>query len=123
MTIAGRWRESAAGRQLHVIVSVQNIGASKVDLIQAGTGLDLYVLVNNSPPYTEWKHRESVPFLQHHHWIEPGETVNADLIAPIVFEDAPVLTRASLHWKRLGASEGVLVVCDKIIWPRGGGHD
>jgi len=91
--MAGQWRVVlGVGNLFHVRVRVTNIGASKVDLVQHGSGLRISFPAHDQPEPTlpvEW---EPVPLrsgdeqfrvfelLEEHQWIEPGETVSDDLL-------------------------------------------
>ena len=65
-----------------VIASVQikNVGLSKLELTQEGSGLRVlsHALAKpeKAPAVVEWEWQSTVPVFEKHKWIEPGETIS-----------------------------------------------
>jgi hypothetical protein len=100
----GQWRRINRRQLLQARIRVKNIGASKVTLLQKGTGLRVSVLAANqlSPPAAAgWDSRGVFVILKEHAWIEPGETISDDLLLDLG-TSAPVATlfEARLVWRR-----------------------
>jgi hypothetical protein len=66
---------------LAVSIKVKNVGLSRVDIRQSGTGLRISAAEERSPKImiaAEWRHLGTFPILESHAWIEPGEPVGED---------------------------------------------
>ncbi|HZJ06179.1 MAG TPA: hypothetical protein VFD59_12010 [Nocardioidaceae bacterium] len=114
----GQWRLADGEHVLHCRVTVKNIGASKVDLLQKGTGLVVHTAepAGVAPASLEWTPLRAFEILADHHWIEPGETVSDDLLLALGHVPRPVLFRCVLRWKwASGAGDIVIVTARKII--------
>jgi hypothetical protein len=99
----GQWRRNRR-QLLQARIRVKNIGASKVTLLQKGTGLRVSVLAANqpSPPAPAgWDSRGVFVILKEHAWIEPGETISDDLLLDLGMSAAvATLFEARLVWRR-----------------------
>jgi len=108
--LSGQWRKVGHRRRvnrkqlLQARIRVKNIGASKVTLLQEGTGLRVSLLAANqsSPPAPAgWESQKVFVVLKEHAWIEPGETVSDDLLLNLGTSTAvPTLFEARLVWRR-----------------------
>ena len=58
---------------VRAVVTVKNVGLSKVDIQQAGTGLRF--LAWDETQRAGWRHLATVEVFLRHQWIEPGETI------------------------------------------------
>src|SRR5512132_4173741 len=79
----GQWRIINGRPLLQARLTVKNIGASVVTLLQKGTGLRVGMLEGNqpSPPAAQvWRELRVFEVLGEHQWIEPQETVSDDLL-------------------------------------------
>jgi hypothetical protein len=81
-TISGRVLPLNNSTYLLVTISLKNVGLSKVDLEQEGTGLRLSthkaVPRLDDPIEADWSHLTTFPVFREHAWIEPGETITED---------------------------------------------
>lgn len=117
----GQWRTVQDKEALHARVTVKNIGASKVDLLQEGTALAVYQLKpmeSSEPSAWGWDDDAYTAYeiLKDHQWIEPGETVSEDLLLHVSLTPEPVLFRCVLRWKwATGKDDIVIVTARKII--------
>lgn len=116
----GQWRDVAGASVLHARVTVKNIGATDVELLQEGTALiveSMQVEQPATPSSVQWTPLQASAILEDHQWIEPNETVSDDLFLRLgVSAPEPMLFRCSLRWKwgRRGG-DIVIVVARKII--------
>jgi hypothetical protein len=117
VAIAGAWVDAGGARRLHVTTSLRNIGASMVELIQESTGLGVDGMQAGRGRHVDWVPGPVVSIFESHAWIEPGETVTDDLIAPVVYVDLPVRIEVRLIWRWAGGRRNIQVVARKIIWP------
>jgi len=63
---------------IRAVVKVKNVGLSKVDIQQKGSGLRFLIWDASEP--SGWRHLTTKSVLEHHEWIEPGETVEDHLV-------------------------------------------
>jgi hypothetical protein len=116
--LAGEWRLVDGRRLFHARITVENIGASKVTLLQRGTGLRVSVLAQNqpvAPAAATWEHLKVFEILEEHQWIEPGETVSDDLLLNLgILEPAPTLLEARLVWKWSKRSGNIVVMARQV---------
>jgi hypothetical protein len=123
VTIAGSWVAAEAEPNLHVTVSVKNIGTTVVRLIQKGTGLAVEPLEKPQPAGKNsmvWAQGRTIRIFADHEWIEPGETISNDLISTAPFRAQPVRANVRLVWKWTGGENNIVVMAHKIIWPNDG---
>ena len=118
--MAGQWRSVQGQRLLEARVSVKNIGASIVRLIQRGSGLRISELVLPVPNETNhvaaWNSLRVFPLLVEHQWIEPGETVTEDMLVNLrVPEDLPVLFETRLVWSWRDGEDNVVVFARQVV--------
>jgi hypothetical protein len=117
--LAGQWRLVDGRRLLHARITVKNIGASKVTLLQRGTGLRVSVLGQDqpvAPASTSWERLRVFEILGAHQWIEPGETVSDDLLLNLGRPGpTPVLFEVRLVWKWTERSGNIVVLTRQII--------
>lgn len=117
VTLAGQWLEVGAQSCLLARIHVKNIGASKVDLLQKGTGLRISTMGDVGPNgRVEWTAGPVHPILENHKWIEPNETVSDDvLVTPSTDSGRPVLFEARLVWKWSGGDRNIVVVARRVV--------
>jgi len=91
LTLGGRaWQ---AKHVTHVTASVQikNVGLSKLELSQEGSGLRVFSHALARPPDTpavvEWKRQITLPVFEKHKWIEPGETISDQTLIALAHND------------------------------------
>jgi hypothetical protein len=117
--LSGQWRLVDGKHLLHARITVKNIGASKVTLLQRGTGLGLSVLAPNqplAPASVSWKRLSVSEILGKHQWIEPEEAVSDDLLLDLgLAEPKPTLFEARLVWRWSKRSGNIVVFARRII--------
>jgi hypothetical protein len=116
----GQWRSVDDKDLVQARITVKNIGASVVTLLQEGTGLRVSVLAPDQPKAPTsaiWERLKVFEILTDHNWIEPGETVSDDLMLDLGVSD-PMLTlfEARLVW-RWSRPDGNIVVFARQIIP------
>jgi hypothetical protein len=108
--LAGEWLLIDQRTLIQLRVTVKNIGGTKVQLVQRGTGLRVSRLHSTpaaSPPApVQWESLRVFPLLTEHHWLEPGEAISDDLLLDLAAQDKiATLAEARLILKRvLGAN-------------------
>ena len=116
----GQWREVGGESMLHARVTVKNIGATDVELLQEGTALiveSMSAEQSDPPTSVQWTPLQASSILEDHQWIEPNETISDDLLLRLgLTQPEPVRFRCALRWK-WGSRGGdiVIVVTRKII--------
>jgi hypothetical protein len=118
----GQWRIIDDQHLLHARITVKNIGASKVDLLQEGTALAVYRLKPTAPSEPDtWGWDDDTytahEILEDHQWIEPGETVSDDLLLHLLSAPEPVLFRGVLRWKWASGERDIVIVTARKIIP------
>lgn len=117
----GQWRQVAGGSVLHARVTVKNIGATDVELLQEGTGLVAATMDHEQPaPPADvtWTPVHASPILVDHQWIEPHETISDDLLLRLgLAAPQPVLLRCVLRWKWTSRSGDIVIVVARKIIP------
>jgi hypothetical protein len=115
----GQWHDVEGKRLLRAVISVRNIGHSKVTLLQSGTGLRVSALAPEQPPppaAAMWKSVKVFEVLREHQWIEPQEMVSDDLLLdPGKSELGPVLFEARLVWRRSRRGGNIVVFARQVI--------
>jgi hypothetical protein len=101
--MSGQWLDVDGKRWLLARIRVKNIGASKIQLRQEGSGLRVYALASDqptAPAAAAWDRRKTSAILKKHSWIEPGETISDDILfdlgippGPVMFESRLILPR------------------------------
>ena len=98
--LAGQWWPVNGKRLLYARVIVRNVGASKVELLQRGTGLKVSIPANDQPPPpapTVWDSKKVFVILKDHEWIESGEKIFDDLLLDLgVSDTCPALLEVRL---------------------------
>jgi hypothetical protein len=102
---SGEWLGANGALGFKATVSLKNIGAAKVELRQAGTGLRISRLADDQPePPGEslWESFGVFEIFTKHEWIEPGETVGDELLVRLPLDPQPLQleTRLVLPWKK-----------------------
>ena len=101
-----------------VNIQVKNPGSSKVDIDQNGTALVVYPLrsIPSSDSRAMWSESAvAYPILEKHHWIEPGETVEESVLAPLRQETAePIKLRLRINSKKV-TWETVVIIENAIL--------
>jgi hypothetical protein len=102
VSMGGEWLTVDGARLLLARVRVKNIGASKVELLQKGTGLRVSALANSDARgKSSWVPGRVYTILDEHAWIEPGETVSDDVLLRLAVPGGhPVLFESRLVWRR-----------------------
>jgi hypothetical protein len=104
ISVAGSWLGSGGSLGLQLSITLKNIGAGKVELVQQGTG----VMVSRradvqpaAPAETAWEQLGVYEIFVEHQWIEPGETVQDELLLrlPLDPQVLEVQTRLVLAWR------------------------
>ena len=102
---AGDWLGPDGALGFKATVSLKNIGAAKVELLQKGTGLRISKLADEqpAPPHeSSWDSLGVFKIFTKHEWIEPGETITDELLVrlPPDPQTLQVETRLVLPWKK-----------------------
>jgi hypothetical protein len=104
VNMSGQWVNVDEKQLLQARIRVKNIGASKVTLLQEGTGLRVSVLAArqpSAPAAAVWDRRGIFEILKEHAWIEPLETVSDDLLLDLGRPNhVPTLFETRLVWRR-----------------------
>jgi hypothetical protein len=69
---------------ISISISVKNVGLSRVEIRQNGSGLRVSAAETKAPKEmvsAKWRHLGTFPILENHAWIEPGEAVGEDRLA------------------------------------------
>ncbi len=116
--LSGQWRPVDERHLLQARISVKNIGASNVTLLQKGTGLRVSILAPDQPAApvsTAWESLKVFEILGEHRWIEPGETVSDDLVLDLGASE-PVLTlfEARLVWRPSRHRDNIVVFARRV---------
>jgi hypothetical protein len=104
---------------LHARITVKNIGASDVELLQEGTWLSVSELKDeqhSKTVYAAWRSLGKFEILDQHAWIEPGETVSDDLL--LYFEVKQPLTTlfdGRLVWRWSKGMHNIVVSARKVL--------
>jgi hypothetical protein len=118
--IEGRWQASNGSPQLHVTVSVKNIGLTDVTLLQEGTALFVsrFLGSQGSSAIVDWQPAATLTIFEEHEWIEPAETITDDLLADL-HGTAPEPVRIEVHlvWRWRRGNDNIVVKARKILWP------
>ena len=95
VTMVGSWQVADGRNLLQCRVTVKNIGASKITIVQPGTGLSVSRLAAskhlNGAHSAEWTELGIFEILVDHKWIEPGETVRDQVLLDLG-TSKPVIT-------------------------------
>jgi hypothetical protein len=92
--LLGQWQNFNGRHLLQARITVKNVGASKIALLQEGTGLKVSLFAKKQPvppDLAKWDRPKVFSVLTEHAWIEPGETVSDDLLLDLATSD-PVPT-------------------------------
>jgi hypothetical protein len=115
----GQWQQVADGHRYHARVTVKNIGASVVRLLQRGTGLRVSVLAAadqpQAPAPATWRQLRVFEIFLEHDWIEPGETVSDVLLLDLGAGPSLVMLEARLVWKWSQRSEEIVVFARRVL--------
>jgi hypothetical protein len=118
VNLAGQWWPVNGKWLLQTRVMVKNVGASKVELIQKGTGLRVSVPGTDqpSPPASVvWASKKVFVILNEHSWIEPGETVSDDHLIDLgVSNTCPTLLEVRLVLRR--RTGNVVIFAREIVY-------
>ena len=114
------WVSDGETFDLEVTLRLKNIGSSKVELIQKGTGIQISRLADNQSPAPAEARWDSIggvfEVFVKHEWIEPSETIEDELLVRMPC-DPQVLqleSRVVLAWKR----ENISVHSRRVLTPR-----
>ncbi len=89
LAVAGDMRDLGDRGYLRIVMQVKNVGLAQVPLTQEGSGLRVFASTDDSTgdsgvkePF--WNRLTTVPVLNGHEWIEPGESIidHAMLLLP-----------------------------------------
>jgi hypothetical protein len=87
--VTGSLNQKNQSHFLNLQIHVKNVGLSKVDIKQKGTGLRI-IVYNSSSDGNKWTHLDTIAILETHQWIEPGESVEEPVLFPLAFEPTGV---------------------------------
>jgi hypothetical protein len=115
-----QWRQVAGTPVLHARLTVKNIGATDVELLQEGTALVVELMDHEQPPPpadVTWTPVHASAILVDHQWIEPHETISDDLLLRLGPTPQPVLLRCVLRWRWTSRTGGIVIVVTRKIIP------
>ena len=117
--LSAQWHAAAGPPLFHLVISVKNIGSSKVDLVQKGTGIR--VSRPQTGPTTpddmiEWSSVGVFEIFTAHEWIEPSETITDHLLLSLDRPEDPVLLEARLIWKRSSREGNIEVQARQMVF-------
>jgi hypothetical protein len=119
VALSGQWRLVNGRHLLHARVTVGNVGASNITLLQRGTGLRVSVLASVqpvAPASAAWENIRVFEIFTDHDWIESGETVSDDLLIDLgVLEPTPTLFESRLVWKWSKRKRNIAVLTSQVI--------
>jgi len=85
--ISGRFVFSDKIEYLVISISLKNVGLSKIDIEQKGSGLQLFACEKKAAidqaENVEWQSLRIFKVLEKHSWIESGETIQDELLIAI----------------------------------------
>jgi hypothetical protein len=117
--LSGQWSLVDGRHLLQARITVKNIGASMVRLLQEGTGLRVSVLAPDqpaAPACAAWKNLRVFEILGEHEWIEPEETVSDDLLLDLgISEPVSTLFEARLVWRWSRRGGNIVVFARQVI--------
>jgi hypothetical protein len=99
LDVAGSAQARVDQATLAISIKVKNVGLSRVDIHQKGSGLRVLNEKKSAPKgiiSAEWHHLGTFPILENHSWIEPGETVGEEMLV-ILPNDALNYVLLELH--------------------------
>jgi hypothetical protein len=102
-------KTSTRGDYIDIIVSgaLKNVGGSRVDIKQQGTGLRVLTAKPETPNTimsSDWQHQGSFEIFDNHDWIEPGETIC----------DQRLIAIRNDNWTAIKLE--VQVQSEKVVW-------
>jgi hypothetical protein len=100
ISLKGRWTTIAGTELLAAQISVKNVGAGRVSLIQYGSGLQVSLPVHFESPVHEVTYEPLTVFgvLEDHQWIEPGEMITDEIFANVGPAGHGALLTSRLTW-------------------------
>jgi len=91
LTVEGRVRRAMQVTHLAARVQINNVGLSKLELSQKGSGLRISSQaptdLGKMPAIIEWNHQITLPVFEKHRWIEPGETISDQTLIALAHTD------------------------------------
>jgi hypothetical protein len=121
VTLSGQWRVHGSEAVFHVRLNLKNIGASKVKLVQKGTGLRVSKLSTDagvSPDARSWESIQIFEILIDHEWVEPAESVTDEHLLDLQLPDAQLLLLESrVVLKRRAPFKNIVVMSRRILPP------
>jgi hypothetical protein len=99
-TVGGEVRQVGTTLTLRIWVRVKNVGLSKVDIHQEGSGLRIF---RYSGASDLWTRLDTLSLLESEGWIEPGECVEEghlllDFTPNSIFKVEAVISSSRRHW-------------------------
>jgi hypothetical protein len=120
MAMSALWVSDGETFDLVVTLRLKNIGSSKVELIQKGTGIQISRMADKQSPAPTEAHWDSVggvfEVFVKHEWIEPSEAIEDELLVRMPCEPQVLQleSRVVLAWKR----ENISVHSRRVVTPR-----
>lgn len=91
LTVAGKAWHAKHLTHLTASVQIKNVGLSKLELSQEGSGLRVFSHALRKPEETpavvEWQRQITLPVFEKHKWIEPGETISDQTLIALTHLD------------------------------------
>lgn len=88
LAVSGDTWQANALTHLRACIEIKNVGLSKLELSQKGSGLRVFSQTpaqgsSGSPSVVEWQRLMTLPVFEKHKWIEPGETIADETLISI----------------------------------------
>jgi hypothetical protein len=87
LTVTGKAWNAEPLTYLIASVQIKNVGLSKLELTQGGSGLRVFShglgKPEETPALVEWKRQITVPVFEKHKWIEPGEPISDQMLVTL----------------------------------------
>jgi hypothetical protein len=118
--MSGQWRMIKDEPLIHARLTVKNIGATNVSLLQKGTGLRISRLDPDQPGSAEparWQRIRVFEIFREHAWIEPGETISDDLLIRLGGGQQTLLFELRLIWRWKRRDGNITAFARQIIPP------
>lgn len=105
---------------ISINVTVKNIGTSRVDLLQHGTGLRVSELSDTPAPppkQVSWESGKVYPVFEQHAWIEPNETIADQIVVRVSDGDpVPALLQCRLVWRRSTNEGNISILAKEVVY-------
>ena len=125
INLKGRWMTIAGTELLAAQISVKNVGAGRVSLIQTGSGLEVSLPSHFESPVHKVTYNRLTVFgvLEDHQWIEAGEMVTDEIFANVGPAGHGVLLTSRLTWTFNLTRRKIVILTRKFVPPLDRSHE